>query len=494
MRPLRPHQTKAIDMLRLSIMAGKRRPMLQAPTGFGKTLLAAAIVQGALSKGKRVVFTVPAISLIDQTVQSFMAEGIDQIGVIQASHEMTDPAQPIQVASVQTLQRREFPRADIVVVDEAHRAHKVVFEWMDKAKIPFVGLSATPWTKGLGKHYDDLIIAATTQELIDGGYLSPFRVFAPSHPDLSGVRTTAGDYNEADLSEAMDKPQITADVVETWLKLARGRPTLCFGVDRAHAKSLQAGFEKVGVQAAYMDAFTDMEAREQIRRDFESGRVRVVCNVGVLTTGVDWDVRCLVLARPTKSEMLFTQIVGRALRTASGKEDALILDHTDTTLNLGFVTDIHHETLDMGRMAGKQAARPQEHRPRLPKECTSCSFLKPAGVHKCPNCGFAPAQQPTVEVVDGELEQVRGKKRELSSDEKRAIYGGLLWIARDKGYADGWCAHKFKERCGVWPNHYKHTPPLPPTPDLLSWLKSRQIAWAAVQKKIKKQQEARHAA
>jgi superfamily II DNA or RNA helicase len=475
-------------------MAGKKRPMLMAPTGAGKTLLSAHIVQRALDRGNRVVFTVPAISLIDQTVNAFMAEGIDQIGVIQSKHEMTDASKPVQIASVQTLIKRDFPRADLIVVDEAHVAHKVIFDWMGKTTVPFIGLSATPWTKGLGKHYDDLIIAATTQELIDAGYLSPFRVFAPSHPDLSGVRTTAGDFNEADLSEAMDKPHITADVVSTWLRLGENRQTICFGVDRKHAKSLRETFERSGVSAEYIDAHTSIEDREEIRRKFHNGDVRVVCNVGCLIAGVDWDVRCLVLARPTKSEILFTQAIGRGLRTANGKQDCIILDHTDTTLNLGFVTDIHHETLDMGRMAGKQAAKPQERRPRLPKECTSCSFLKPAGVHKCPNCGFAPTQQPTVEVVDGELEQVRGKKRELSSDEKRAIYAGLLWVAREKGYADGWCAHKFKERCGVWPNHYKHTSPLPPTPDLLSWLKSRQIAWAAVQKKIRKQQEARHAA
>jgi superfamily II DNA or RNA helicase len=219
-RELYPHQMKALEMLRSSIGQGRRRPILQAPTGLGKTMLAAALVDGARSKGKRVLFTVPALSLVDQTVKAFFDEGIYEIGVIQSNHIMTDWSRPVQIASVQTLQRRDLPEADAVVVDEAHRWHTFYEKWFtDPAWLrkPIIGLSATPWTKGLGRWYDDLIIAATTAELIEAGYLSPFRVFAPSHPDLTGVRTVAGDYHEGDLGEAMNKGPLVADVVETWL-------------------------------------------------------------------------------------------------------------------------------------------------------------------------------------------------------------------------------------------------------------------------------------
>src|SRR5690606_28686033 len=114
----------------------------------------------------------------------------------------------VQIASVQTLARRALPDTDMVLVDEAHQAFQVIFRWMlDRPKLPFVGLSATPWTKGLGKHYDDLIIAATTRDLIERGFLAPFRAYAPSHPDLSGVGTVRGDYDEGQLADAMDKPQ-----------------------------------------------------------------------------------------------------------------------------------------------------------------------------------------------------------------------------------------------------------------------------------------------
>jgi DNA repair protein RadD len=153
-RELRPHQAKAIELLRQSLGEGKRRPILQAPTGFGKTLVATAVAEGALAKQKRVIFTVPALSLVDQTVKAFWDDGIRDIGVIQGTNAMTDWSRPVQIASVQTLQRRPIPEADVVVIDECHRWFDFYGQWMfDPAwqSQPFIGLSATPWTRGLGQ-------------------------------------------------------------------------------------------------------------------------------------------------------------------------------------------------------------------------------------------------------------------------------------------------------------------------------------------------------
>jgi superfamily II DNA or RNA helicase len=479
---LRPHQENAVALLRSSLAGGKRRPLVQAPTGFGKTRVAAAIVERALAKGKRVLFTVPALSLVNQTVREFAKLGIVDIGVIQGVHELTDWTQPVQIASVQTLMRRKLPDCDIAIVDEAHKLFDFYGRWFAQAEHPIVGLSATPWTKGLGRLYDDLLIAATTSELIQGGYLSPFRVFAPSHPDLSNVRTVAGDYQENDLSEAMSP--LVADVVRTWRRLGGNRPTLCFAVDRAHAKKLQQMFESSGVSTGYIDAYTPPDEREAVAERFHAGGVKVVVNVGCLTTGVDWDVRCIILARPTKSEILYCQIIGRGLRTADGKADCLILDHSDTTLRLGFVTDIHHEQLDDGK--SRRSSRNERDEP-LPKECPSCSFLKPPKVHACPMCGFKPERQSDIQCVDGELLEITGAKRVFSLADKIAFYGQLRAYAQSRGYARGWAYHKFIERFGVAPAGEVHNAlPRPPTPETLSWIRSQQIRYA-------KRREAQHA-
>jgi len=250
---LRPHQVRALELIDQAIAEGARRIMLQAPTGMGKTIVAATLAKRITDQGKRAIFTVPALSLIDQTIQKFYAEGVRDVGVMQANHFMTNVVRPIQVASVQTLARREIPKADLVMIDEAHRMFDSVNEWLTDPQwshIPFVGLTATPWTRGLGKYFDRLIIGSTTQELIDAGYLSKFRVFAPASPDLSSVRTVAGDYHEGELADVMNRSKLVADVVDTWIDRAQNRPTLCFAVDRAHAKHLQTKFQEAGVPPA----------------------------------------------------------------------------------------------------------------------------------------------------------------------------------------------------------------------------------------------------
>jgi superfamily II DNA or RNA helicase len=195
MAQLHPHQAQLLDQIDRAIGSGRRHLMAQLPTGGGKTKVAATKTIQMLEEGKRLLFIAPALELIDQTVERFYAEGIRDIGVIQADHELTNWARPVQIASVQTLTRRNLPPADLVFIDEAHRWFEAYGKCLEGpwAHIPVIGLSATPWTRGLGKHFDQLIIGATTGDLINSGYLSRFRVFAPSSPDLTNVRTVAGD-------------------------------------------------------------------------------------------------------------------------------------------------------------------------------------------------------------------------------------------------------------------------------------------------------------
>lgn len=493
---LRPYQLETLDAIRDSVRTGVRRLVVQAPTGAGKTKLAAAIVDRGLAKGSRTAFVVPAIALVDQTVENFYDEGIRNVGVIQANHLMTDWSKPVQVCSIQTIQNRGFPEAQIVIFDEIHRlyeAHKTWIQHPEWQKVPMIGLSATPWTKGLGKYFESLLVATTTEELIKQGYLSKFRVFATGHPDLSDVKIVAGDYQENQLSEAMQKGGLTADIVKTWTeKWGKGK-TLCFGVDKAHAKSIQERFEFAGISCGYQDADTPPDERREIKRKFHDGRYQVVSNIQTLTTGVDWDVRCLILARPTRSEMLYVQIIGRALRTASGKEDALILDHSDTTQRLGFVTEIHHEHLD----SGKPETRVVERKKSLPKECKKCAYLKPPRTPVCPNCGFEAKFSSGLIEDDGELVEYDRNKRAKSKprraedwteEERKVFFAELKGYALLKEYKPGWAAVKYKDKFKQWPPRWFDSVP-PSTvisPTMQLWIRSQNIRWA----KSKKNSEA----
>jgi len=487
-RVLRSYQVAGLGAIRDSVRQGVRRLVVQAPTGSGKTLLAAEIANGALRKGNKLAFVVPRIDLIDQTVTEFHDEGLDEVGVIQADHRMTDWSQPIQICSINTIRSRgKYPEANVVIFDEIHTCYEEHRAWMNDpafTNVPFIGLSATPWAKGLGEQFESLLVLSTTKELIEQGYLSKFKVFAASHPDLKKVKVVAGEYQNDQLSDAMQQGSLTADIVDTWMKRWNQDKTLVFAVDRAHAAALQARFAEAGISAGYQDMRTSTIERAQIKRDFHSGKLRVVCNVDTLTMGVDWDVRCLSLCRPTRSEMRFVQIVGRALRIADGKDCAIILDHSDTTQRLGFVTDIHHEHLNGGRHPEKQ-----ERRKRLPKECPQCTSLMPAVQGTCPNCGFVRKVVSSIIEGDGELEEYVGgvlkkpKSRDWTMAEKATWYAQLKGWAREHGKKEGWAAHSYKAKFGAWPDwSIKHIQPQPPGTLVALYVRARNIAWAKSQR------------
>jgi DNA repair protein RadD len=364
--------------------------------------------------------------------------------------------------------------------------HKSTLTWIkdpEWARVPFVGLSATPWSRGLGRYFDDLIVAATTADLIRDKFLSRFLAFAPSEPDLSGVRTVAGDFQQDELGEAVDKPKLIGDVVATWIKRGEDRQTFAFCVNRSHARHIAERFVEAGIAAEYMDGATPRERRNEIFARFKSGATRVICNVGVLTTGVDLDVRCLIDAKPTKSRILHVQTIGRGLRTAPGKDKLLILDHAGNSHRLGTVDTISQDYLDdgEGRTASAKARGPRE---RLPRLCDECKAVIPHGLSgECPGCGAPIFSRTDVLSADGELIELGGMStdtRTASINEKAAFYGELRSIAKERGYSSGWLAHKYRERFNVWPNDWriKTSAARPPSLATRNWVKSRAIAWA----------------
>lgn len=483
LKTLRPYQANAIELVRSSMRKGNRRVVMQGPTGFGKTLVASKLIGMALEKGNRAIFTAPAISLIDQTVEAFQSEGLGDLGVLQSNHPMTDPSKPVQIASVQTLARRDIPPAALVIVDECHIRSEVVEQMMaDRPDVFFVGLSATPWATGMGCHWNDLVIPTTISDLIAQGYLSKFRALAPDVPDLKGVRKRGGEYVEAALARIMGDAKLMGHVVQTWLEHGEARPTLCFGVNRRHAHDLMEGFERAGVSAAYVDAFTDRIERQLINRRFRAGEIRVICSVRTMTTGVDLPVSCIIDAAPTASEMLHVQKIGRGLRVNPGTEDCLILDHAGNSLRLGLVTDIHHDKLDATRPGEKRQERVKAE--KLPDPCPQCGALSSARL--CASCGHERKPPPSgVETVDGKLVEVTGKKKAATHEEKQRFWSMALALSQQRKRGKKLAYGLYKAKFGVWPRGLSDTLLYPDTA-FMNYEKSRRIAYA---KAMKKQEE-----
>ena len=487
---LRPYQADAIAQVRQAVRDGYRRIVLQGPTGCGKTEIAAAICDGALSKGNRAAFTVPMLSLVNQTVARFQGVGIYDIGVFQGDHALTNRDAAMQIGTVQTLRsrlsrRRSFAVPKVMLVDECHvrsEALQQLLRTPEWADVIVVGLSATPWSKGMANDWETLLSPVTMADLISEGWLTEYRVFAPTKPDLSGVRIKAGEYHEEDLAEVMGDGKLVADIVETWRMVGEQRPTLCFAVDRAHAQKIEQEFAAAGIKAEYADANTPADERDAIGQRLRTGATKVVTNVGIFTTGTDWPwVGCIISARPTKSHALWVQQVGRGLRPYGESKVALILDHASNTLNLGFPDTIHFDKLDDGECKGLPQPR-QVSGEKKPRVCGRCKAVMRAGEFKCSHCGQARQRESKIVCEEGELFEVNGKQSGVSQAERQRFYSELLGYARSKGKKDGWAAHSFRERFGTFPRGVQHHP-IDPTPETRGWVQARNIRRAKAKAK-----------
>lgn len=485
---LRPYQAAALEALRVAFRRRRTRVVLYSPTGSGKTLMAMEMIKAARAKGSRVMFVCNRIGLVEQASAVFESYGIPH-GIVQGSNTR-DMHFPVLVASIKTLDTRGYPPVDLIVIDEAHavagsRSYLDLLEVYSAVRV--VGLTATPFSKGLGRVYpwgtvfEEIVVASTIPTLINQGHLVDVDIFSPSEPDLSKVRVVAGDYQKDDLGKAVDKPSLVGDIVAHWKRLANGKPTVCFATNIPHSKHIVEQFKAAGISAEHVDCYTPEDERKEILKRVDAGRTTVISNVSILAEG--WDqpsVQVMICARPTKSLIRWIQMAGRILRPYPGKQRGLILDHSGTAKELGYPTDELPLLLDDGKPKEASDSKPQE---KLPKVCPSCAFLKPVGVHTCPRCGFAPEKSNAVSVGAGELTKLERQKGKLKTLDKAKLFAELKTIAREKGWSSGRLSHVFRDITGVWPNHYVAVTPLPPSQDTINAVRHLAIRFAKSKQK-----------
>lgn len=490
---LRDYQVAAVEQLREAIRVGKRKLLLSAPTGSGKTEVACYMLQQSLRKGSKALFIVDRVVLVDQTSARLDRYGIGH-GVLQAGHWRWRPYESLHVCSAQTLERRGIPECDVVFIDEAHCQRKKISECIREAKGVVIGLSATPFTRGLGQLYEGIVNVTTTDKLIATGHLKPLRYYAASATiDTKGMKVIAGEWSEADI-EARGRA-ILGDIVTGWIEQTRKhfggpRKTLVFSATVAHGQELAQRFREAGFdfrQISYLDG--DTESRRAIFEEFAKpdSTIHGLISCEVLTKGFDVpDVQVGISARPyRKSLSSHIQQLGRIMRPFPGHEYGLWLDHA------GNVMRFHQDTLeffenginalDDGAHDAKVHQEPTE-KVKAEIRCACGCVLSPKDL-VCPTCGAERKRRTLVDVAPGELQEVGAafkRNRNSSVDEKAAFFAQLKHYAQSHGYASGWAAHKYRERYGVWPNNpaVKNAAPVAPSQEALDYIRSRAIAWA----------------
>lgn len=435
---LRPYQDELITGVRQHFREGRKRVLIQLPTGGGKSATCARMLHNAAERNKRVWFLCHRRELVGQIARAFELEGIDY-GLVTADAKMNLSAQA-QICSIPTLANRidRLPAPDLLAFDEAH--HVASRSWSGLAKaFPdayHVGLSATPVRldgAGLGDYYDAMVSGPSVRWLIENNFLSQYRLFAPTELDTSGLHKRMGDYVQSESLALVNKPRITGNAIDHYRKHCDGARAIAFCVSVEHSKAVAQAFNDAGIPALHIDGKTDSYLRDQMMTDFSAGKVRVITNVDLFGEGYDCpSLEAVILLRPTMSLGMYMQQVGRALRPAPGKEHAIILDHVGNSQLHGLPDDDREWKLTTGKPEKSKSSVPP------PRICGLCFAANRSGATTCRVCGQSfPVESRQVEQVDGELSEIDAAREKR---EQRIVQGltkdleSLIALGRMRGY------------------------------------------------------------
>jgi superfamily II DNA or RNA helicase len=504
---LRPYQIDAVERLRDGFRNGHRSQMLVAPTGAGKTAIAAHLMDAARRKGTRIAFVVDRVSLVDQTSAVLDLYGIDH-GIVQAGHWRRRGYEPIQICSAQTIEARGFfPDLKMLVVDEAHAVRKATASLIRaRTDMTVIGLTATPFTKGLGQLYSNLVNVATTNQLIADGFLVPVHTYAAVAPDMAGAKVIAGEWSDSDIEKR--GLAIVGDIVAEWVdKTANhfGGPvkTIVFAATVEHGAELCRQFNAAGFrfeQISYRDG-NEQRRRELIEeyRRPDSGIVGLV-SCEVFSKGFDVpDVLCGISARPYRRSLSsHVQQLGRVMRPAPGKTFALWLDHSGNALRF------HDDTAELFAN-GVQSLSDSELDSKVRKEpeakaletikCGSCGFVLPPRVEMCPACGHARKRLSLVEELPGEMILIGSRQapavgKHAYLARKDDIWRQLCQMARERKGGDSEAARRFAQAqyASIYGNParriFENTEPMPPTVELRGLVQHNLIRFSRSRAKV----------
>ena len=483
---LRDYQDNSIVNLRSGFAGGHRVQMLYAPTGSGKTESAISLLLATADKGNRAAMVMDRRILCDQTSARLDKYGIDH-GVMMAGHWRYRPEKLIQICSAQTLETRgSFPGLKLLIVDEAHCSRKFINEFIkNNSNVKVIGLSASPFTKGLGKIYTNVVNATTTMELVDSGMLSPLRVFLAKEIDMIGAKKIAGEWSQKEATERGIK--ITGDIVAEWTKktheiFGEAKKTVVFCAGVAHGEDLSQQFAKAGYNFISISYKDDDEFKSEVLKEFgkPDSSIHGLIATDVLTKGFDQaDVMIGISARPfTKSFSSHVQQIGRIMRPHAEKSAAILLDHSGNYLRFKSEWDALYSdgVSELHDGVEKQKKEPTSKEKEAAK-CPKCGCLFPGGMDICAHCGFVRQRKNAVVSVAGEmLELTASPAEKYDSATKQRWYRELLGYCRMNGQKDGFAWYKYQEKFNIKPVWKRE--PSSPSQEVINWVQSRNIAYS----------------
>lgn len=496
---LRPYQVESVEGLRAGVRAGHRSQILCAPTGSGKTVIATYLMQEAAAKMSQAAFIVDRVALIDQTSRTFDEYRIDH-GVVQASHWRARPWERIQVCSAQTLARREYPgELNLIIVDECHTLYKGTVDFIkNNPGVVVLGLTATPFAKGLGKIYTNVVNVTTTDKLVEEGYLAPIKAYAAKRIDMTGARIKFdGEWADEDIEKR--GLAIVGDVVQGWIEKTAQYfngpvKTIVFSATVAHGEELCRQFQAAGFnfqQVSYKDG--NDHRRRALIDEFRKPNSEIVglISVEALAKGFDvLDIRCGISCRPYRKSLSgHIQSLGRVMRPFPGKEFALWLDHggnfirfADDTAHFfaNGVNDLNNQELD-----DKVRPEPDEH--KTDHACKQCHFIMAPSDSCCPCCGWVrPRRRNDIEHEPGELVGIdlKNQKRNEWLSDRPAIWRQIVGYALEQkggdiARAEKWALAQYKNLYDAWParGSFHTVAPMEPSPQLVRKIRSLTIAY-----------------
>lgn len=492
---LRDYQDDGIDDLRAGIRQGHRRQVLVAPTGAGKSIIGASLLQSAIEKRSRVLFLCDRRVLVEQFSRHMDRFGIDH-GIMMAGHWRRRTEALAQIASIQTLERMEaWPKVDLIIADEIHALMRASFrKLMDNRPVSVVGLTATPFHPALGRYFTRISNVTTMARLVSDGHLVPFRVFSATEIDTRGVKVTGGEWQKDELEQR--GLAIVGDVVADYQRIAEQtwggpRKTIVFSSGVAHGADLARRFADAGlnfIQISYLD---DEEYKKSVLEDFSRPDTSIhgVISADILTRGFDQtDVEHVILARPLrKSFSLQVQMVGRGARSHPGKYFCVIQDHTGNWLRfLDSWNTLYHNGVD-ALSASNEDTRTRKEPTEEEKQslkCPECGAIWGGG-DTCAFCGYVREKQSSVIELPGEMTELSSGiaiEQSLGSSVaelniRANFYRGLLGYAAAKKYKDGWAWHAYRSKFGENPPRGSHEPS-PPSPEVMRWVTHLNIKYA----------------